>query len=98
VYDGQIAEMAPATQLGAATPLPFPKICEQPAIAEKSPAQAASAENGNTESHKVLNDSIAYLRSLAQLPERNVEWAEPTVRRAAGHRHESRPKRSRGNS
>src|ERR1700722_18691084 len=91
LYAGQIAAMAPATHVGAATPvslagstpMPFPKIGDQPASAEKSPAQAPSAESGDTESHKVLNDSIAYIRSLAQLRERNVEWAEQAVRGAA---------------
>jgi membrane-bound serine protease (ClpP class) len=90
LYAGQIAAMAPATHVGAATPvniggntpMPLPKIGDPPAIAEKSPAQAPSAENGDAESHKVLNDSIAYIRSLAQLRERNVEWAEQAVRGA----------------
>ena len=86
LYAGQIAAMAPATvhvgavatpaSLAGSTPMPFPKIGDQPASAEKSSAQAPSAESGDTESHKVLNDSIAYIRSLAQLRERNVEWAE----------------------
>jgi membrane-bound serine protease (ClpP class) len=91
LFAGQIAAMAPATHVGAATPvslggstpLPLPQIGEQPAIAEKSPAQAPSADNGDAESHKVLNDSIAYIRSLAQLRERNAEWAEQAVRGAA---------------
>jgi len=91
LYAGQIAAMAPATHVGAATPvslggstpMPFPKISDQPATAEKPPAQAPSVENGDTESNKILNDSIAYIRSLAQLRERNVEWAEQAVRGAA---------------
>ena len=91
LYAGQIAAMAPATHVGAATPvslggstpMPFPKIGDQPPTAEKSPAPAPSADNGDTETHKILNDSIAYIRSLAQLRERNVEWAEQAVRGAA---------------
>jgi membrane-bound serine protease (ClpP class) len=93
LYAGQIAAMAPATHLGAATPvslggatpmpLPLPK-------AEKSPASAASSSpaepdkaGGDAESHKVLNDAIAYIRSLAQLRGRNTAWAEQAVRGAA---------------
>ncbi len=93
LYAGQIAAMAPATHLGAATPvslggatpmpLPLPK-------AEKSPASAASSApaepdkaGGDAESHKVLNDAIAYIRSLAQLRGRNAAWAEQAVRGAA---------------
>ena len=32
---------------------------------------------------KVLNDAIAYIRSLAQLRQRNLEWAELAVSKAA---------------
>jgi membrane-bound serine protease (ClpP class) len=89
LYAGQIAAMAPATHVGAATPvslggstrMPLPKIGDQPAGG--SPATASGADDGDAESHKVLNDSIAYIRSLAQLRGRNVEWAEQAVRGAA---------------
>jgi membrane-bound serine protease (ClpP class) len=91
LYAGQIAAMAPATHVGAATPvslsggtpMPLPKIGDRPAIASGAPASAPSADDGDAESHKVLNDSIAYIRSLAQLRGRNVEWAEQAVRGAA---------------
>ena len=33
--------------------------------------------------HKVVNDAVAYIRSLAELRGRNVEWAEQAVRGAA---------------
>jgi membrane-bound serine protease (ClpP class) len=91
LYAGQIAAMAPATHVGAATPvslsggtpMPLPKIGDQPGIASGAPASAPAADDGDAESRKVLNDSIAYIRSLAQLRGRNVEWAEQAVRGAA---------------
>src|SRR5574337_900919 len=93
LYAGQIAAMAPATHLGAATPvslggatpmpLPVPKADESPAKAgSNAPAKEDQADEG-AESHKVLNDAIAYIRSLAQLRGRNAAWAEQAVRGAA---------------
>jgi len=86
LYAGQIAAMAPATHVGAATPvsleggtpLPVPKDT-QPA---SSPATHPAAQS-DAESQKVLNDSIAYIRSLAQLRGRDAQWAEQAVRGAA---------------
>lgn len=75
LYACHIAAMAPATSLGAATPV---------SIGGPSPTQK---EQGSSEpsamENKVLNDSIAYIRSLAQLRGRNAEWAEEAVRDAA---------------
>jgi membrane-bound serine protease (ClpP class) len=88
LYAGQIAAMAPATHVGAATPVslggggPWPNA-ENPARKGDSARPPGSAEGGDAESHKVLNDAIAYIRSLAQLRGRNVDWAEQAVRGAA---------------
>lgn len=90
LYAGQIAAMAPATHLGAATPvqlggstpMPLPQAGDKPA-ATGSSAKAGHDEGDDAESHKVLNDSIAYIRSLAQLRGRNAAWAEQAVRGAA---------------
>jgi membrane-bound serine protease (ClpP class) len=88
LYAGQIAAMAPATHLGAATPVrlggatPLPKAADRPAAAGSS-ARDEPAGGDDAESHKVLNDAIAYIRSLAQLRGRNAEWAEQAVRGAA---------------
>lgn len=98
LYACHIAAMAPATHLGAATPVPLggpPSMpssplgdkSDQPAKADKpeksNDAAAAEPPAGDTEARKVLNDAIAYIRSLAQLRSRNVEWAEAAVRGAA---------------
>jgi membrane-bound serine protease (ClpP class) len=41
------------------------------------PPPTAGMEN------KIVNDAVAYIRSLAQMRDRNVEWAERSVREAA---------------
>jgi membrane-bound serine protease (ClpP class) len=86
LYACHIAAMAPATTLGAATPIqigaPTPPSNQRgkgkgEGEDEESAAQPAALEK------KILNDSIAYIRSLAQLRGRNAEWAELAVREAA---------------
>ncbi len=102
LYACQLAAMAPATHLGAATPVslggatPMPLPLPKNDKADKKPdsrdtkkstsaddKKATPESGGDAESHKVLNDAIAYIRSLAQLRGRNVEWAEQAVRGAA---------------
>ncbi|HSG96116.1 MAG TPA: nodulation protein NfeD, partial [Afifellaceae bacterium] len=81
LYACHVAAMAPGTNVGAATPIQigggFPKL---PATEEEKdedkPAHPTLAD-------KAISDSIAYLRSLAQMRGRNVEWAEKAVRDAA---------------
>lgn len=46
---------------------------------EEEPAPAA----GEAMERKVLNDSVSYIKGLAELRGRNAEWAEETVRHAA---------------
>lgn len=94
LYAAQVAAMAPGTHLGAATPVslggstPLP-LPVPPAPTPGKPASAGSAPStpvatgGDAGEHKVLNDAIAYIRSLAQLRGRNAAWAEQAVRGAA---------------
>jgi len=39
--------------------------------------------SGDAMTHKMVNDAVAYIRSLAEMRGRNVEWAEQAVRQAA---------------
>lgn len=89
LYACHVAAMAPATHLGAATPVSIggntPMPLPAPAGTAAAPAKPGSAAQpaGGAEEHKVLNDAIAYIRSLAQLRGRNADWAEQAVRGAA---------------
>jgi membrane-bound serine protease (ClpP class) len=94
LYACHFAAMAPATNLGAATPVsiggsePAPPA-ESPAKQDKAgkTSRMASAPEPappmSAEQQKILNDSIAYIRGLAQLRGRNADWAEQAVRGAA---------------
>ncbi len=83
LYASHVAAMAPGTNLGAATPVQigggFPGL---PAPEDETPEDEEKPRKAGIED-KILNDSIAYIRSLAQLRGRNVEWAEKAVREAA---------------
>ncbi len=82
LYATHIAAMSPGTNLGAATPVQIggmPKMPgSQPADGEGKPDQTGSAME-----HKIINDAVAYIQSLAQLRGRNAEWAEQAVREGA---------------
>jgi membrane-bound serine protease (ClpP class) len=96
LYASHVAAMAPATNLGAATPVQIggtPSIPDfgKPAPEgkdeatqnqEDSPAES-QASTGDTLKNKVINDARAYIRGLAELRGRNVEWAESAVTSAA---------------
>jgi membrane-bound serine protease (ClpP class) len=72
MYACHIAAMAPATNLGAATPIQL--------MGGSSPTPA---EPKTAEERKILNDSVAYIRGLALERGRNPDWAEQAVRKAA---------------
>jgi len=90
LYASHVAAMAPATNIGAATPvqiLPSAKPIDKPAInkdkADKETKPDSPIEVGDAMSHKMVNDAVAYIRGLAKLRGRNEEWAELAVRSAA---------------
>ena len=95
MYASHVAAMAPATNLGAATPVQIggPAPTGRPGDGKPStkPPEAGGEANdgesapapGSAMERKALNDSIAYIRGLAELRGRNVEWAEAAVREGA---------------
>ncbi len=74
LYAAHVAAMAPATNLGAATPV---KLGGLPGGGDEG------KDGGGAMEHKLVNDAVAYIRSLAELRGRNAEWAEQAVRDAA---------------
>jgi membrane-bound serine protease (ClpP class) len=83
-YASPIAAMAPGTNIGAATPVQFGGgglfPSEQKSQKEQKDAKPGDAD---TETRKIINDAVAYIRSLAALNGRNADWAVDAVRSAA---------------
>lgn len=97
LYASHIAAMAPATNLGAATPVaiggssPIPLPATEPESGDEEDGDGdadsgepePSAAPGSASELKAVNDAVAYIRSLAEHRGRNAEWAEQAVRSAA---------------
>lgn len=93
LYATHIAAMAPGTNLGAATPVQIgaPRMPSPPSSADKGGEKDAEGarndesllEPGTAMERKIINDAVAYIQSLAQLRQRNGDWAELAVRRGA---------------
>lgn len=98
LYASHIAAMAPATNLGAATPISIMPSAPRPSPSprpdktgkdrvdkegqDKKPGAEAPAAESAME-RKAVNDAVAYLRALAEKRGRNAEWAEQAVREGA---------------
>jgi membrane-bound serine protease (ClpP class) len=111
LYACHIAAMAPATNLGSATPVQIggfpslpddngtmPQDSEDPGEgsaasperpvdeaqpdASRSTGSGDQASGGTAMERKIVNDAAAFIRGLAKLRGRNVDWAERAVRKA----------------
>jgi membrane-bound serine protease (ClpP class) len=91
LYASHVAAMAPATTLGAATPVmiglaptpePIAPAASGPAAASATAAPSPTAPHDAMEA-KRISDAAAGIRSLALLRHRNADWAERAVRDAA---------------
>lgn len=90
LYATHLAAMAPATSLGAASPVaigggdPGGAAPRRPSPPAGDDGEAGGDDDGGTAmSRKVTNDAIAYLRGIAERRGRDVEFAEAAVRDAA---------------
>jgi membrane-bound serine protease (ClpP class) len=81
-----IAAMTPTTHLGAATPVSLgggEAPAEDSGDEETDDDAETAPLSGTAMERKVLNDAVAYIRSLAERYDRNADWAEKAVRDAA---------------
>lgn len=79
LYASHVAAMAPATNLGAASPV---SIGAPSTPQQKDDKKGRGADAGDTMTRKVTNDAVAYIRGLAEMRGRNADWAERAVREA----------------
>ena len=71
-----VAAMTPTTHIGAATPVSL-------GGGGQSEDDSEQADPASAMDRKVLNDAVAYIRSLAERYGRNADWAEKAVTEAA---------------
>ena len=82
LYASHIAAMAPATNLGSATPVQIGASPASPTEPGSSGQQQGNDGKSSMEK-KIINDAAAYIKGLAKLRGRNEAWAEMAVREAA---------------
>ncbi len=84
VYAAHVAAMAPATSIGAATPVQLGGAGTLPPGKDKDEKGEKAPESGGSDmKRKMVNDAVAYIKGLARMRGRNAEWAEKAVREAA---------------
>lgn len=88
LFASHIAAMAPATNLGSATPVQLGGL---PGMAEKPQTPPSGREDAQhpgaiapqtAMQRKIINDAAAYIKGLALRHKRNAQWAEQAVREA----------------
>jgi len=82
LYASHVAAMAPATNLGAATPVAIGGAGGEGGKPDGKGAKNEGGATSSTMTRKQVNDASAYIRGLAQMRGRNAEWAERAVREA----------------
>jgi membrane-bound serine protease (ClpP class) len=88
LYASHVAAMAPATNLGAATPVQIgggqpAKPGDEGADEDQERAKDEPAATRGGPEAKAIEDAVAYIRGLAERRGRNADWAERAVRESA---------------
>lgn len=83
LYASHVAAMAPATNLGSATPVQIGGLPKLPSAPSQPGTEKPDGDGKTDMERKILNDAIAYIKGLARLRGRNEQWAEQAVREAA---------------
>ncbi|MBL7131364.1 MAG: nodulation protein NfeD [Candidatus Omnitrophica bacterium] len=80
-YASHIAAMAPSTNIGAAHPV---GIGFTPKLPKKEGMESKEREEKPTDimSDKIINDTVAWIKSIAESRNRNIKWAEDAVRKS----------------
>lgn len=78
LYAAHVSAMAPATNLGAATPVNLGG--SKPSAPEPIQSDNPDVDNESSKRRKMVNDAVAYIRGLAERRARNADWAEQAVR------------------
>jgi membrane-bound serine protease (ClpP class) len=82
LYASHVAAMAPATTLGAATPVAIGMTPPGTGPEAAPRGEGGASAPRDTMDAKRVSDAAAYIRSLALMRERNAQWAERAVREA----------------
>lgn len=84
LYASHLAAMAPATNLGAATPVQIGGTPGEPGKPDQGKPAEGKKEKmpADTMERKITNDAAAFIRALADRHGRNGEWAVQAVREA----------------
>ena len=94
LYASHIAAMAPATSVGAATPVQIgggnprqpdnnkDRRDDKDNKDQEKEKDEQATEPGSAPERKAINDAVSYIRGLAELRNRNADWAEQAVREA----------------
>ena len=87
LYACPLAAMAEGTNVGSATPIPVGgSLPLLPATSNPGQGRGATGQSSpvpDTEERKIVNDAVAYIRSLAEMNGRNADWAARAVASAA---------------